>query len=379
MVWYRYSSLIAILALSGCAVGGGEQREEVEAASTEDQSVLYSAFYGEAVERREEYEHSASSDLAGAQKRSVSQAEDARNAAEGAAVMMPAVDGDLIAVEPGHCMVYAQIKPRPSKRVIEVTVKDSSTKIHVTPAQLKKGYRQVVTREGVVTYRIEPPQFKKVIERVLVRPEIKSVEVVPAVYQKKTEQVKVKDSRTVFEPCQVAGSKYSKGAGVVGFCAKEIPAEYQTVEVEELVQEETTRTVVVPAEYQEVTRWEVSQPARAVEVMEEAEVQHLLVDNLVHDAIIDEQQTAPQTKALSVTDFEGESRVVVRRAVCDMDMTPELVVAVQEKLLEEGYNPGEIDGLLGRHTIAALADYQLQHRLAIGALTYETLTEMGIE
>lgn len=380
MVWYRYSSLITVLALAGCAAV-----EQVGDATEEGAAVGKPVFYSEAegldTDRFQSRRRSAEFAALDQKPRllaSANQPMNSRFTAGQSKVLLPAAGGGEIAIESGQCMVYAQIKPRPFERVIEVTIKDSSNKISVTPAQLKRGYRQVETREGVVTYRIEPPRFKKVIEQVMVKPEVQKVEVLPAVYQKKTERIKVKDSRTVFEPCQVAGSRYSKG-GVVAFCAREIPAKYEMVQVEQLVEGERASTVMVPAEYQAVTRWVVSQPARAVAVLEGAEVQHLLVDDLVRDAVVDEYQIASQVKVLSVTAYEGASQVVVRRAVCDANMTHELIIAVQKKLVEAGYSLGGIDGRLGKRTISALADYQLQHRLAIGALTYEALEAMGVK
>lgn len=383
MMWYRYSALAATVILAGCA---GQLLPHTNASNAtaphtqEGSSVFYNEYYNDNTLNEASSFSQAAPERTNRQRvlAPVPVRQEVRPiSSKYASTYSPG--NNMVRVEPGQCMVYAQIKPRPSVHAIEVTIKDSSNKIRVTPAQLKRGYQQVETREGVITYKIEPATFKQVTEEVMIKPEVTKVEVLPALYEKKTERIKIQDRQTVLEPCQAAGSRYAKGTSVSAFCAKEIPAQYKTVEVEELVRGERTMTYTEPAEYKTVTRWVVDQPARAIEVQEQAEIEQLMVQHIVRDTQIFEDQTPAQTKALSVTEYEGEPQIVVRRAVCDNELSRDLVIQVQKKLAQAGYNPGPIDGLVGKRTIASLADYQLQHRLAIGAFTYETLEEMGIQ
>lgn len=89
-------------------------------------------------------------------------------------------------------------------------------------------------------------------------------------------------------------------------------------------------------------------------------------------------EVAPETEAMRVTPFEGEPRVVSRRAVCDADLDRELVKRVQQGLFDRGYYPGRIDGLVGYRTIDALTAFQVDNGLAAGALTFESLRELGV-
>jgi len=53
--------------------------------------------------------------------------------------------------------------------------------------------------------------------------------------------------------------------------------------------------------------------------------------------------------------------------------------AIQERLAREGYYRGQIDGVLGQKTRAAIAEYQSNHGLRVtGALTNETLASLGL-
>lgn len=63
------------------------------------------------------------------------------------------------------------------------------------------------------------------------------------------------------------------------------------------------------------------------------------------------------------------------------DLPPDQVIAnVQSALEEEGYYTGEIDGLLGPLTRAALADYQRDHGLYVtAAIDQPTLASLGMD
>jgi peptidoglycan hydrolase-like protein with peptidoglycan-binding domain len=56
------------------------------------------------------------------------------------------------------------------------------------------------------------------------------------------------------------------------------------------------------------------------------------------------------------------------------------VRAVQEALRAKGYEPGRIDGVLGRKTASALKAFQNAEQLPVtGQVTPETRTKLGVE
>lgn len=285
---------------------------------------------------------------------------------------------DQDAIVAGQCWVYAPIRPRPVQEEVEVVLQEPSVKIAVTPAQLKEGVQQVVTREGVKTYRVVPATFKQVTEKVLVKPEIPRFVVVPAVYEEREAVLTVEEAKTVLEPCRAAGTRYAN-TGAMAFCAKEIPAKEETVTVKVLVQPETTKVEYEPAVYETVTRWVVDQPARVIEVLEDPELATVPVVEVVSPEKTEQYAEPPVTKTMNITRYEGEPRVVLRRAVCDSDIDAALITALQGALSAKGYNPGRIDGLLGKRTVSALTDYQADNGIAVGALTYESLELLGIQ
>lgn len=282
-------------------------------------------------------------------------------------------------IEAGQCWVYAPIKPRPVNERVEVVLKESAVRIDVQPAEIEEKEQRIVTREGTRTYRIAPATFKQVTERVMVKPEIPRFVVVPAKYEQREATLVVEEARTVLEPCRTAGTRYAAGTGAMAFCAREIPAREEVVTVEVLVEPETTRVEYEPAEYETVTRWVVDQPARVIEVMTEAEESSIAVREVVQPERTAQRVEPAVKRDVDITRFDGEPQIVARRALCDHDITKDFIGDLQRVLVAQGYEVGKVDGLLGKRTLEALTRFQVEHGLAAGALTYESLEELGIQ
>jgi outer membrane biosynthesis protein TonB len=58
--------------------------------------------------------------------------------------------------------------------------------------------------------------------------------------------------------------------------------------------------------------------------------------------------------------------------------TPAEVRKIQQGLLDAGFNPGPVDGLIGPKTMTALESFQKQKGLDVGHITKETLQALGI-
>ncbi|MBJ6138612.1 peptidoglycan-binding domain-containing protein [Marinobacter litoralis] len=285
----------------------------------------------------------------------------------------------VIDIQPGQCWVYAQIHPRSVEDNLEVKVRDSEVRLEITPAEFRRGIKKVVTKQGTKTYRVKPATYKEVVEKVEVKPETTRLVVEPAVYEDVQEEVVLEEARTELEPCRTSGAAaYARASSAFGFCAKEIPAKTKTVTVTKLVKPETTRTEVIPAEYKTVTRWVVDEPAEVIPVTMQDETDALEIAELVKPAETVQQEVPAEVLSMNVKRYEGKPKIVARQAVCDRNLTSEMVLEMQQQLAELGYEPGEHDGLLGPATLDALTLYQKEHGLASGAITIETLEHLEL-
>lgn len=283
-----------------------------------------------------------------------------------------------VSVTPGQCWVYAQQLPKPVADSIDLVVKDSETKLQVSQAELRSGTKQVVTREGTKNYKVVPATYKKISEKVEVRPEISKIIVEPAVFKTEVEEVVYEEARTVLKPCSAAGAGYYDSMPTVGLCSVEEPAKTKKIQVQKLVKPEQSRVEIIPAQYKTVSRWVVDTPAQLIPVEVQEKTKDFSVEELVQAPHANEVVVPESRQNIRVTRFEGEPKIVVKQAVCQKDLNNELVVQIQSKLADSGYQPGKADGFIGPKTIRALREYQVDNGLAAGAITVESVEHLGI-
>ncbi|MCI5146101.1 MAG: peptidoglycan-binding protein, partial [Candidatus Electrothrix sp. AR3] len=211
-----------------------------------------------------------------------------------------------------------------------------------TPALYKTVFKKVPVpgtgdgKGGPATKVIDiPAEYESVSREVVVEPARVERNVVPAEYDNVKKKVMVEPART---------------ERVV------IPAEYDMVRKKIMVEAAQTNTVSVPAEYKTVRVKRVTQEASERRVPVAAEYENI-------------------TKKVKVSD----SKIVWRAVLCEDQVQDSKIITVQKYLIQEGFNPGQVDGSLNTQTQQALRDFQRAKGLPEGGgLTIETLEALGI-
>jgi regulator of extracellular matrix RemA (YlzA/DUF370 family) len=237
------------------------------------------------------------------------------------------------------------------------------------------------------------PQFEWVEERILVKEASEHTEIIPAKYKTITEEIQVTDSadeliripakyETVTEQVLVrpAHTEWKKGTGPISkvdeetgeiLCLVEIPAEYKTVTKEVLVAPETVKKVSVPGKTQTITKRVVIEPASSRTVNIPAEYLTVKVRKLVNAG-------EPRVIGSNSNLQNGNAYLEWRPILCETNTTPDLVKRLQSSLKNKGYNPGVVDGIMGRKTMRAVTAYQRDQKLPTGQLTISTLQSLGV-
>lgn len=127
-----------------------------------------------------------------------------------------------------------------------------------------------------------------------------------------------------------------------------------------------------------ITKTVLDTPATTKEVAIEATFKDMKVKKLVTEAkeikIPIEAEYKLLKKRKKITDAtQGWERIL-----CQTNMNKDVILSIQNALQAENYNPGKIDGVLGRDTRVALDKYQRDNSLATGGITYETLNALKI-
>lgn len=227
-----------------------------------------------------------------------------------------------------------------------------------------------------------PPQVKTVTERVCVKEASERVEIIPAEYEWVEEQVCVKPASTqlvevaaeyetvthniIVEPghtdwvredagrCPALTGQPGGATACDVFCLVSYPPVEKTITVERLVKPACTREVAIPAEFQTIRTQRLVRPATCKRIEIPAEF-------------------ADVQKTVKVCDGRWEWK----RVVCDRTTATDTYRNVKVALRSKGYNATDSDKLEEADWVA-IKKYQTDNRLAVGALTVETLEHLGV-
>jgi hypothetical protein len=242
--------------------------------------------------------------------------------------------GDLLppSADPGECYARAFVPPHYQTEQIQLLKRQASERLEVIPAR-----------------------YEWVEERVMVKEATERVEVVAAAYETVTERVIDKPAHTIWKKGRGPIERVDHATGEI-MCLVEVPATYKTVTKRVVKTEPTTRTVQIPAEYKTIKVRKLVSAAQTKRIEIPAEYQSLTKRVLVEEGHMEWHPILCETNA---------SRPVVR--------------SVQRALDGAGYDPGPIDGVIGRRTTAALVAFQKAKGLPSGQLTVATLDALGVE
>jgi hypothetical protein len=234
--------------------------------------------------------------------------------------------------KPGECYARILVPERYATTTEKVLTQQASEKIETIPAKYETVDQKVVVKEASKRYEEVPAEYGWVEEKILV---------------------------------EAAHSEWKKGRGIIEkvdhatgeiMCLVEVPARYETVKRRVVTKPASVRVVEIPAEYDTIKVTKIVSPAQEKRT-----------------PIPEEYGTV--TKRAKVADSCFDWRPVL----CETNMTPDVVMKVQQALAKEGYNPGPIDGNYGGQTRGAVAAYQKVKGLGEGELTYETLESLGVK
>jgi hypothetical protein len=283
-----------------------------------------------------------------------------------------------INAQPGECYARVVSPPKFETKTEKVLAKAETERIEIIPAQFQYVEEKVLVKPaGKKIVEIIPPVYKTVEEAVLVKAASEKIEQVPAVYREEEEKQLIKPATTAWKKGRGPIEKYDGLTGEI-MCLVTIPAEYRTIKRRVVASPATVKRIPIPAEYSTIKRQELLKPAEVREVETPAEYKTVRTLKMVSPA---QEKRIPipaeyQTVASQVLVSEGTAEW--KSILCETNTTPGVVQQIQRALLAKGFNPGPIDGIIGRETSAAIRGFQVANGLATGGLTMDTLDKLGV-
>lgn len=357
-------TLVLALGLGGCASMGGMSDDEGAAAAGEEDCCARVADLENLLAAKD-------GELATAQK-----TVDELRAAQAA----PSAGGMLLPpnAKPGEC--YARVLTPPTyrmedKQVLKVA---ESEQVDVVPAKYEMVEEQVLVKEASEEAVLVPAKYTYVTETVTVREPSEEIVTVPAKYETQTEQVLVKAAYTTWKKGRGPIERIDNSTGEI-MCLIEVPAEYKTVTKRVQVAPPTTKKVSIPGETKEVKKRVMSEPPKLVKKEIPAEYKTVKVRKMVTPPQEKRSKIPAEYMTVSERHLVEDAKLEWRTILCETNTTADVVRDLQRALQAKGYNPGPIDGVVGRETMAAVSAFQKDNKMASGQLTMETLRALGVQ
>ena len=327
---------------------------------------------------------------------------------------------DIENTTPGTC--YKEYYTPESYKTVkeEVVVQEETTKSKVIPAKYEMVEKTIVVKPATKKTVTVPAVYDYVEEKVLVEKE-------KTVWKKGKNPATKLDGATGEIMCLVKiPAKYKtikKKVVKTPATTKviEVPAETKTIKVKKLISPAKTETVTIPAvkttiekkvlehgpsfswikvgdpvekglKYtgheiclvetpaikKKVTKTILEAPETTKKIAIEPSYKVMKVKKLVEEAKEIKIPIEAVYKDIEKKEKISEAHQSWERILCQTNMNKDVILQIQNALKEKGYNPGKIDGVLGRDTRVALDKYQRDNSLATGGITYETLNALGI-
>ena len=280
--------------------------------------------------------------------------------------------------KPGECFARAFVPPVYKTEDVRVLKSDASERIDVIPEKYEWANEQVLVKEASERLEVVPATYEMVTEKMMVRPEGTKIATVPAKYRTETERVLDKPEHTIWKKGSGPITKIDDATGEI-MCLVTVPATYRTITKQVLATPASTQENKTPAEYKTVTRRVMKTPPTTRKVVIPAEYKTVRVRKLVEPAKTARTPIPARYGTVSKREMVTEGHMEWRPVLCKTNMTRDIVQRIQMALKKSGHNPGPIDGVIGRGTMAAVKSYQRDKGLASGGITLQTLESLGVK
>lgn len=328
---------------------------------------------------------------------------------------------NLDGAQPGQCFHEHYMPPEYKTVSEQVVASEASNRIETIPAKYEWVEERVLVSEASYTIEEVPAAFETQSETVIDKPahtvwkkgtgpiqrideatgEIMCLVEVPATYKTITKRIlkSPASTRRVEIPAKYETVKVRKLVNDAQQRSIDIPAQYKTVTRKELARDASfvwhdTRDNTMtkesrtgsqiclsktPAKYSKVTRKVVKQPASVKEVAIPAKYETVKVRQMVEPAREERIEIPAKYKSVTSQKLVKDGHMQWRSILCETNMTANRITSIQRALDKAGYDPGPIDGIIGKQTIQAVNAFQRANSLPVDKyLNIQTLRKLGV-
>jgi len=253
----------------------------------------------------------------------------------------------------------------------------------LVPAKYDVVSEKVLKREASEKINIVPAKYEWVEERVLVKEpseRLASSRLVPvsAVYETVTERVLDRPEQTTWKKGRGPIERVDNTTGEI-LCLVVEPATYKTINRTVVKTPASTRQVDVPPVFKTIRKQVLDKPASVNKAQAPAEFTTIRVRKMVEPPRESRVSLPAEFQTVTKRVRVSNERMSWQPILCETNVNEDVVASLQQALSGKGFNPGDIDGVLGSATVNAVEAYQRANGLARGGITMETLKSLNVE
>ena len=157
-----------------------------------------------------------------------------------------------------------------------------------------------------------------------------------------------------------------------------VPGVYEDRSYRVEVAPASVRRIDIPAETRQVHRTVIDQPERYEQVVIPAVMEKHRVRKVMQEARTETYTVPAVYDDVTRERVVGAPQPVWREVICGKNTSQAKIMEVQRALAAKGYNPGPIDGQLGRLTVSAMQKFQADNGLPQGQPSVEAVQMLGV-
>ncbi len=279
--------------------------------------------------------------------------------------------------EAGKCYARVLTPARYEMQTEKVLSSDATEHLQVIPAKYTWTKKKVLIKEASERIVVVPATYTTITEKVIIAEPTERIVSTAPVYKTVSEKILVSAAHTVWKKGRGPIEKLDDATCEI-LCLVNKPAVYKTVTRRIVQAPASTKSIPVPAVFKTVTRRVIDSPATTKVVEVPAVYKTVKVKELVEPASVKRTSIPEQYRTVQKKVKISDSELKWQAIACKSAITRVNIKGVQRALKNAGFNPGPIDGIMGWRTKSALHKFQKSQGISTGALTQETLANLGL-
>ena len=252
---------------------------------------------------------------------------------------------------------------------LKVLVYDGSASYTNIPAELSWSETKIQVEPARYAHETEAAEYETIEDVMEIERARSELYASPAKYKATLREVLVKPEHRRWQPgCLASPTKTCLEKVSAAFTQlktevvqapaqisqRDIPAKKITITRKKLIKAGKGRGEILPARYETIKRYRVSKPWKIISNLVPSRYETLMVQRKLRD-----------------------EQILKMPVICPNALSTEQITQIQQALIQNGQRLS-ISGRLDLNTLTALHAFQVEHQLLVGAITLETLRNLGL-